>query len=152
MVAISFCQMLRVVSFTATQLPSPSRHCQPGVAEPLDWPQRPLDWLVVNVPRQASHGCGDLVFSSHVTFGLVFALTIWHYSTQLASRFLMVLLVIAQIVGILGARKHYTVDIVVALYVVPLVWGLLLRHMPDAHGKALPMHVSAGGHVEPTWK
>ena len=63
MVTVSVCQLLRCLSFSATQLPAPSRHCQPGVAEPVPWPLAWTDWLIVDVKRQASQGCGDLIFS-----------------------------------------------------------------------------------------
>jgi hypothetical protein len=138
---VSSCQLLRILSFTVTQLPAPSHHCQPGNATALERPHSLWGFLKVDVKRQASQGCGDLVFSSHVTFGLVFALSMWHYSRE--SRvsdhrlhLAMAVLVALQCYGILASRKHYTLDIVVALYAVPLVWDALLRRLPDpAHGK-----------------
>jgi hypothetical protein len=39
-----------------------------------------LQWwkvIIVNVARQASKGCGDLIFSSHITFILTF---VWTYA------------------------------------------------------------------------
>ena len=135
MVTVAICQLLRALSFSVTQLPAPGRQCQPGVAEPVPWPVTWLDWLKVDVKRQASQGCGDLIFSSHVTFGLTFTLAIWHYASRgrvdAAFRAIMSVCLVAQCLGIIGARKHYTVDVVVALYVVPLVWEALLRRMAD---------------------
>jgi hypothetical protein len=148
MVTVAVCQLLRVLSFTVTQLPAPSHHCQPGVAEPV-WPATWMDWLIVDVKRQASHGCGDLIFSSHVTFGWTFTLAIWHFSSRgrvdAAFRAIMASSLVAQCLGIIGARKHYTVDVVVALYVVPLVWEVLLRRMTDPQpGRAIAAAANMG--------
>lgn len=128
---VSSCQLLRILSFTATQLPAPSQHCQPGNATALERPNSVWDFLKVDVKRQASQGCGDLVFSSHVTFGLVFALSMWHYSRDRRLHLAMAVLLALQCYGILASRKHYTLDVVVALYAVPLVWDVLLRRLPD---------------------
>ena len=72
-----------------------------------------------------------------MTFGWTFTLAIWHYSSKgrvdAAFRAIVALCLVAQCSGIIGARKHYTVDVVVALYVVPLVWEALLRRMADTH-------------------
>ena len=132
LVVIAICQLLRVCCFTATQLPAPARHCQPGTTARLPWPVAWVDWLVVDVMRQSSHGCGDLIFSSHLTFGLTFALSIRRYASRAAPKIAAFTLVGLQTIGIIASRKHYTVDVVVALFVVPLVWDAMLRRIADA--------------------
>ena len=55
--------------------PSPAHGLSCLSASPSSCPQ----WwrvIIVNVGRQASKGCGDLIFSSHLTFLLTFA---WFY-------------------------------------------------------------------------
>jgi hypothetical protein len=84
-----------------------------------------LQWwrvIIVNVARQASKGCGDLIFSSHLTFMFLFA---WTYAVM--GRYLLIKIfwfayVIATALCVIASRKHYTVDCVVAFYVVPLVF------------------------------
>jgi PAP2 superfamily C-terminal len=49
--------------------------------------EMPEHWwghLVVDVKRQSTHGCGDLIFSSHTTFMLVGVLTYTEYGSILA--------------------------------------------------------------------
>lgn len=121
LVVVAVCQCLRAACFTVTQLPGPSAHCQPGVATrvvPSSW----HEYIVVDIPRQSSRGCGDLIFSSHVTFGLSFALLFRRYGAPRPLRLAAWAGIAFQLVGILGSRKHYSVDLVVALYTVPLVW------------------------------
>lgn len=48
--------------------------------------EMPKHWwghVVVDVGRQATHGCGDLIFSSHTTFVLTGVLTFTEYGETL---------------------------------------------------------------------
>lgn len=47
-------------------------------------------------------------------------------------------LVVVLSVAIIAARHHYTVDVVVAWYVVPLVWNYYLHWQPDGPFPTLP--------------
>jgi hypothetical protein len=63
------CQLLRILSFSSTQLPGPAPHCHAGrltaTRPPVTaWWQH----LVVDVRTQVATSCGDLIFSSHMTF------------------------------------------------------------------------------------
>ncbi|KAL6772169.1 hypothetical protein ACKKBG_A29205 [Auxenochlorella protothecoides x Auxenochlorella symbiontica] len=128
LMVLTACQALRILSFTVTQLPAPNYHCRADQATAvLAWPRHWWQHVVVDVGRQATHGCGDLLFSSHTTFVLVGCLTFTEYGSR------VVMKVVGWIgVGIMGlciiaSRKHYTVDVVVAWYVVPLVFYAMHR-------------------------
>lgn len=84
--------------------------------------------------------CGDLIFSGHMLTVLLlsgclfrYGQPIWRTSTRAtnALRALCVLLCAAQALLILAARHHYTVDVVVALYTVPLLWSWWGHTFPD---------------------
>ncbi|CAK0740905.1 hypothetical protein CVIRNUC_001286 [Coccomyxa viridis] len=123
------CQMLRIVSFTLTQLPGPNYHCRGG--EPTAVREMPDKWLghvVVDIGRQTTHGCGDLVFSSHTIFALTGMMTYNEYGTHLATKVIGWVAVTLMSVLIVASRKHYSVDVVIAWYVVPLVYWTLQRH------------------------
>lgn len=78
------CQILRIISFTVTQLPAPNYHCRLGKDTAVR--EMPKHWwghVVVDVGRQATHGCGDLIFSSHTTFVLTGVLTFTEYGETL---------------------------------------------------------------------
>jgi hypothetical protein len=69
--AAAVCQALRIVTFTVTQLPGPSYHCRAGQeTAQRAWPDHWTGHVVVDVSRQVSKSCGDLIFSSHTTFML----------------------------------------------------------------------------------
>ena len=120
---LAACQALRIVSFLSTQLPAPNYHCRLGEkTATLEWPKHWYGHIVIDPAQQAAYGCGDLIFSSHTTFILVGVLT---YTT---SGRVLVIKILAWMLGavlsllIIASRKHYTVDIVVAWYTVPLVF------------------------------
>lgn len=131
MASLVACQMLRISCFLATRLPSPAPHCRLGEAYQVVPPTRLLDFLLVDAGRVSSRGCGDLVFSSHATFGLLFALAVYRYGCSPLATGVCILLCLLQQYGILAARKHYSLDIIVALFAVPLVYDALDRRLVD---------------------
>ena len=122
------CQFLRIISFTVTQLPAPNYHCRAGEETAvLDMPDSWHGHVVVNVGRQATHGCGDLIFSSHTTFVLVGVLTFTEYGEKLFLKIIAWCGVAMMSLFIVASRKHYSVDVVVAWYTVPLVFYAMHR-------------------------
>jgi hypothetical protein len=83
--------------------------------------------IVIDLGRQATHGCGDLIFSSHTTFVLVGCLTFTEYGETLILKIIAWIGVAMMSMCIVASRKHYTVDVVVAWYVVPLVFYAMMR-------------------------
>ncbi|MED6161117.1 Phosphatidylinositol:ceramide inositolphosphotransferase 1 [Stylosanthes scabra] len=76
-------QFLRVVTFYSTQLPGPNYHCREGSKlATLPHPDSVLEVLLINFPRGVLYGCGDLIFSSHMIFTLVFVRTYQKYGVR----------------------------------------------------------------------
>jgi len=128
MIHLTICQTLRAASFMFTILPGPADHCQDANNKNFNQPDSAVDVLF---KMDASYGCGDLVFSSHTIFTLTVCLLITYYlpvkPLVFGAWFIQAVLVFL----ILCSRKHYTVDIVVALYTVPMVWALLQWKLKD---------------------
>lgn len=122
------CQALRIVTFSVTQLPGPSFHCRAGEASAhRAWPTHWSGHVIVDVGRQVSKSCGDLIFSSHTTFMLTGILAYNEYGSVAAVKALSWLLGVVLSVLIVASRKHYTVDVVIAWYTVPLVFYAMYR-------------------------
>eukprot|EP00850_Spirogloea_muscicola_P023465 SM000359S13451 [mRNA] locus=s359:114:3183:+ [translate_table: standard] len=136
LLVLVICQSFRMASFTATQLPGPNYHCHLGSpSATLPPPENVLDVVLLNIPKGAVMGCGDLIFSSHMTFTLVFHLS---YNKHGTSRWIIRLgwlLLVAQSLLIIAARKHYSVDVVIAWYVVPLVFFFVDRKLNEGAGR-----------------
>lgn len=76
-------QILRIFTFFSTQLPGPNYHCREGSKlARLPRPDGVLEVLLINFPNGVIYGCGDLIFSSHMIFTLVFVLTYQKYGTK----------------------------------------------------------------------
>jgi len=128
LMVLTTCQILRIISFTVTQLPAPNYHCRAGEETAIR--EMPSAWwghVYVDVGRQATHGCGDLIFSSHTTFVLVGVLTFTEYGETLLLKVIAWIGVAAMGLCIIASRKHYSVDVVVAWYTVPLVFYAMHR-------------------------
>ncbi|XP_022767632.1 phosphatidylinositol:ceramide inositolphosphotransferase 1-like [Durio zibethinus] len=125
-------QTLRIITFYSTQLPGPNYHCREGSKlARLPKPDSVLEVLLINFPRGVIYGCGDLIFSSHMIFTLVFVLTYQKYGTQRCIKQFAWLVAIIQSLLIVASRKHYTVDVVVAWYTVNLVVFFLDKKLPE---------------------
>lgn len=128
LMVLVICQTLRIISFSCTQLPAPNYHCRlPELTAIKDMPLHWWGHVVVDLGRQTTHGCGDLIFSSHTTFALVGVLTYTEYGAVLFTKVVAWCMVATLSVLIVASRKHYTVDVVIAWYVVPLVFYAMLR-------------------------
>lgn len=132
------CQILRIITFYSTILPGSNYHCREG--SPLASLPRPnsiFEVLFINFPRGVVYGCGDLIFSSHMIFTLVFVRTFHKYGSNRFVKMLAWLMAVMQSLLIIISRKHYTVDVVVAWYTVNLVVFLIdskLSELPDHSG------------------
>ncbi|KAK9123797.1 hypothetical protein Sjap_013399 [Stephania japonica] len=137
-------QFLRIITFYSTQLPGPNYHCREGSKlARLPRPESVLEVLLINFPSGVLYGCGDLIFSSHMIFSLVFIRTYHKYGTKRWIKQLAWLLAVTQSLLIIASRKHYTVDIVVAWYTVNLVVFFVdsrLGELPDrTNGSSSPL-------------
>ncbi|KAM3702731.1 hypothetical protein ACB094_04G050600 [Castanea mollissima] len=125
-------QILRIFTFYSTQLPGPNYHCREGSKlATLPHPDSALEVLLINFPRGIVYGCGDLIFSSHMIFTLVFVRTYQKYGTRRFIEQFAWLLAVIQSFLIIASRKHYTVDVVVAWYTVNLVVFFIDKKLPE---------------------
>ncbi|KAM0865284.1 hypothetical protein ACQ4PT_043383 [Festuca glaucescens] len=141
-------QFLRIVTFYSTQLPGPNYHCREGSPlARLPPPKNAAEVFLINFPRGVIYGCGDLIFSSHMIFTLVFIITYQKYGSVRFIKGLAWCVAVAQSLLIVASRKHYSVDVVVAWYTVNLVVFFLdkkLAELPDrsaGSASVLPMSV-----------
>ncbi|CAL1378926.1 unnamed protein product [Linum trigynum] len=129
---LSASQFLRVITFYSTQLPGPNYHCREGSKlARLPRPQSVLEVLLINFPKGVMFGCGDLIFSSHMIFTLVFVLSYQKYGSHRWIKNLGWLVAVVQSFLIIASRKHYTVDVVVAWYTVNLVVFFVDKKLPE---------------------
>ncbi|GAV74501.1 PAP2_C domain-containing protein [Cephalotus follicularis] len=125
-------QSLRIITFYSTQLPGPNYHCREGSKlARLPRPENALEVLLINFPRGVIYGCGDLIFSSHMIFTLVFVRTYQKYGIKRYVKEFAWLLAVSQSLLIIASRKHYTVDVVVAWYTVNLVVFFVDQKLPE---------------------
>lgn len=125
-------QCLRIASFMVTQLPGPNYHCREGSKmASLPTPKSISEVILINFPYGVIYGCGDLIFSSHMIFTLVFVHTYQKYGSKRWIKQLAWFTAVVLSLLIVASRKHYTVDIVVAWYTVSLVIFYMDRQLFD---------------------
>eukprot|EP00927_Polykrikos_kofoidii_P021855 TRINITY_DN2056_c0_g1_i1.p1 TRINITY_DN2056_c0_g1~~TRINITY_DN2056_c0_g1_i1.p1 ORF type:complete len:378 (-),score=23.75 TRINITY_DN2056_c0_g1_i1:103-1236(-) len=139
--------ILRFLTYVSTGLPGSGDHCLPSKNNHIgrDKPQKFAD-VFTRVAYDAwggesmsgTYNCGDLTPSGHVLMSIFSALTLLRYLGEvmlLPSRVMRVVRVVVWIlIGlqstfIVMARNHYTVDVVVSLYLGPLVWNWYINNL-----------------------
>ncbi|KAI3782600.1 hypothetical protein L2E82_12651 [Cichorium intybus] len=144
------CQFLRIITFYSTILPGPNYHCREGSRlATLPRPDNLLEVFLI-IPRGVLYGCGDLIFSSHMIFSLVFVRTYQKYGSRRFIKQCAWLIAVAQSLLIIASRKHYTVDVIVAWYTVNLVVFFVdhkLPEMPDRSLGGLVLPLSKDGRM-----
>ncbi|XP_030503449.2 phosphatidylinositol:ceramide inositolphosphotransferase 3 [Cannabis sativa] len=131
-------QILRIMTFYSTQLPGPNYHCREGSElARLPPPKSAIKVLLINFPNGAIYGCGDLIFSSHMIFTLVFVHTYQKFGTKRWIKQFAWALAVIQSLLIIASRKHYTVDVVVAWYVVNLVAFFVDNKLPELPDRSI---------------
>lgn len=146
---ISICMVLRIISFLVTALPSPADHCELKFDDSClaANPNNPVRCVIPNPgfdPPTLSNmftrleplsGCGDLMFSSHTIYTVSLILTMWKYWLNKYGLVFMVSVQITIAFLIVASRKHYTIDVFSALYIVPLIWFTLEAYHKDINHK-----------------
>jgi len=126
--------VLRFATYISTSLPGPAPHCQPGAPLYRD----SLTFREYFTRRSRVHvdpNCGDLIFSGHMFQVMTFSIvTLAHLNDLVRNRFIsrivstiLVVTPLLQPIFIIGARNHYTVDVVVSSYVAPLLYLAMER-------------------------
>ncbi|RLN55525.1 hypothetical protein BBJ28_00002771 [Nothophytophthora sp. Chile5] len=146
---LSICLVFRIISFLVTALPSPAAHCELNFNATClaEQPDDPVPCVVDNpdfnppsvgewfTNMDSLNGCGDLMFSSHTIYTMSLILTIWKYWPNKYGITIMICVQIAIAFLIVASRKHYTLDVFSALYIVPLFWVTLEAYHKDINSK-----------------
>jgi hypothetical protein len=136
---------LRFLTYMSTTLPGSAKHCLPSNPNiPKDQPKTVSDILFritvdgVGDGRSGTYNCGDLTFSGHILMTMTYALCCLRYapnaymmSPTVECRFTTMVwaTVGMQCILTVMARNHYTMDVVISLYLTPLLWSFYTTKM-----------------------
>ena len=138
-IVCSIAVVLRVVSFLVTVLPAPAEHCS---ELEMDAPSTLVDILF---HFDVGNGCSDLIFSSHMLYGLVatcalthylifgnrgYNLTIYQTVCKYALLFAVWFTVLLEGFSMVRQNRHYSIDVWTSLYAVPFTWIVVHYFMP----------------------
>ena len=117
---------LRFLTYTSTSLPGPAIHCRLGA----DSKTLIFEDIFTRKASGDDPNCGDLISSGHMFQEIMISILVTFNVKKIISNkfidtsiiFTVWSITIVQAPFIVAARNHYTVDIVVASYLAPLVW------------------------------
>ncbi len=137
--SITIC--LRCISFLLTILPSPAPHCSQADFDP------PAGAYEIFFVFDTENGCSDLIFSSHMMYGIIAASLVTLYTLKKPAEefvmtrlekwlkysliFIVWSLVVAEGFCIVAQESHYSIDVWTAFYAVPLAWVGFYHFFPN---------------------
>lgn len=126
--------LIRFIMYISTSLPSPAIHClQSSTYNP------PTDLISVFFRFSSFNdlNCGDLIFSGHMLQSISFTILTFFYAPRIFNfnfantiSIIQLILTILQVYFIIASRNHYTIDIIVAIYVTLTLWYINLLNYP----------------------
>ena len=131
---------LRFITYIGTTLPGSSMTCLQ--TDGSEAPKTIQECFTRLAPINGN--CGDLVFSGHTTFMVLLFMLVNHYGLQIYKgriwkfrvlQVLFVILIVWQMHNIIASRHHYTVDVVIALYLIPLLWYFYINEIQEKDEK-----------------
>lgn len=138
---LSVGHVLRFFTFISTSLPGPAPHCQPGSTIYHDTNMSTYELFRRRATVAGGDpNCGDLIFSGHMLQIMTFStIVLSNLNTLVTNKFiarimkyLIILTVIVEPYFIISARNHYTVDVVIAIYISPMLcWSMEGIYMTD---------------------
>ena len=121
--------------YLSTSLPGPAVHCLPNSTS-YDPPTSGLE-IFTRYSTFKDLNCGDLIFSGHMFQNLSFTIITYLYSNRMFNNklscfltIIQILTSVSQVIFIIAARNHYSIDIVVAIYVAITSWYIHLNKYP----------------------
>ena len=134
---LALLELMRPLFYIWTSFPAPDINCISHSETKLK-PKSINDLFNGGIMDQ---GCGDLIFSGHMTSNVVGLLVNFYYMGQVyGSRFnicigihfaIITMIAIADALVILLVRHHYTIDIVSSIIICTLVWLIMVRYTKD---------------------
>jgi sphingomyelin synthase-related protein 1 len=145
LICVTITVVLRCVSFMITILPAPAPQCSEARFDP------PTTASEILFKFDTENGCSDLIFSSHMMYGITAAgivtvylvkglnyadqhgITVpkWERRSKIGVIVLCACLVLMEGFSIVCQERHYSVDVWTALYACPLTWVAFYHFFPD---------------------
>jgi len=76
------------------------------------------------------NGCGDLIFSGHFTHAITSTIFIWNYfGKKFILKYINLFLCCVLFFLIIASRKHYTIDLIIPIYLIPFVYQFYFDHI-----------------------
>lgn len=144
-IMIAMGNILRFLTYISTTLPGSAAHCLPSNANMLNDQPKTLQNIFLRITLDGSgdgtagtYNCGDLTFSGHILMTMTYAFCCLRYVPNACAisekvhflfKIFICCIVIIQCVFTIMARNHYTMDVIISLYLTPLLWSYYTTRM-----------------------
>lgn len=129
---MSVLYLFRMMTFMVTTVPNPIHNCVPKYADTTDF--EAYISLIRDMASGKVSACTDNIYSGHTTLTIVILFSFWMYSGLLILQLYAIVHAFLIISAILITRLHYTIDVLIAMFMsafVFLTFHFLLTVMLD---------------------
>lgn len=142
---IAMGNILRFLTYISTTLPGSAAHCLPSNAHIVNDQPKTLKNIFFRITLDGNgdgttgtYNCGDLTFSGHILMTMTYAFCCLHYVPNACAmseevhglfKIFVYCTVIVQCLFTIMARNHYTMDVIISLYLTPLLWNYYTTRM-----------------------
>jgi len=142
---IAMGNILRFLTYISTTLPGSASHCLPSNANIVNDQPKTLKNIFFRITLDGNgdgttgtYNCGDLTFSGHILMTMTYAFCCLHYVPNACAmseevhglfKIFVYCTVIVQCLFTIMARNHYTMDVIISLYLTPLLWNYYTTRM-----------------------
>ena len=146
---IAMGNILRFLTYISTTLPGSAAHCLPSNSNIENDQPKTLYNILFRITLDGNgdgtfgtYNCGDLTFSGHILMTMTYAFCCVRYVPNTCAmtaevehvfKIFVWCIVIVQCLFTIMARNHYTMDVIIALYLTPLLWSFYTTRMEPKH-------------------
>ncbi|KAF9115560.1 hypothetical protein BGX27_007447 [Mortierella sp. AM989] len=114
--------IFRALTLSVTTMPTPKKDCNPATAKGFG----PMLWIALQMIPGTVQACTDDIFSGHTVF-MVTSVIQWRlYCKNKWVTYFSYIYITVGLYFVIATRLHYTVDVVLAVFITYAVWSLYI--------------------------
>ncbi|KAF8955012.1 hypothetical protein BGZ46_002774 [Entomortierella lignicola] len=112
----------RALTLSVTTMPTPKENCVPATATGFG----PMFWIALQMIPGTVEACTDDIFSGHTVFMVTCAIQWRLYCKSKWVTYLSYIYITVGLYFVIATRLHYTVDVVLAVFITYTAWTLYI--------------------------
>ncbi|KAF9355578.1 hypothetical protein BGX26_006389 [Mortierella sp. AD094] len=119
---VGILSVYRALTLSVTTMPTPKRDCVPATERGFG----PMFWIALQMIPGTIEACTDDIFSGHTVFMVTSAIQWRLYCKNKWITYFSYIYITIGLYFVIATRLHYTVDVVLAIFITYAVWAIYI--------------------------